>query len=78
MRNHFRTETFPTLDEVVKVFAQAKDAKYYCKFLNMYYNTLFNMSKVLGFSLVRLDFKELFCIVHKTSCVVIIELRMKK
>lgn len=77
MRNHFKTETFPTLQEVVKVFKESKHAKRYCEFLNMYYNTLLNMSKVYGFSLVRLDFAELMCIVHRTEYTVIIELRIK-
>ena len=77
MRNYFKTETFPTLDEMIKVFAESKHAKCYCEFLNMYYNTLQNISKVYGFSLVRLDFMEMMCIIHRADCTLIVELRKK-
>lgn len=72
MRKYFKTETFPTLAELVAVFKDCKRAKQVCQFFNMYYNTLQSISKVYGFDLVRLEFAELRCIVHRPNDTTII------
>ena len=75
MRNHFKTETFPTIETIISAFSNSKHKKRYTEFIFMYYNTLQNMSKIYGFSSIRLDFEELMCIVQRTPYSIIIELR---
>lgn len=75
MRIRFNTETFPTLDEILGKIKNSTHFKSYFEFLNMYYPTLLNMSKVFGFSLVRFEFQELRCIVQRTEFTIILELR---
>lgn len=75
MRIHFKSETFPSREEILLRFKDSKHYKDFEDFINIYYNTLVNVSKVYGFSLLRLDFIELTCIIHRVSTTLIIELK---